>query len=134
LDAECECDPLSETACDQPTSNLKCSTTFYVDELGAIIGMPALDGSEGAWATECVSDFVQEDGAGASCFVTAGSGSDGSAPTRRDTCVQGFHCENPDGGEQGTCVPLCASSADCGGGTCALFDTGATGVTLGRCL
>ena len=129
LDSVCECDPLSATSCDAPSSNLRCSLNLFTDtQTGVVVGIPALDGSDDYPATECISEHIQPDGEGASCTITTLPFD--TLTAKRDSCMQGLYCLGVD---DRRCVKLCKDSADCGRGSCALFDLGAAAVTLGRC-
>lgn len=129
LDSVCECDPLSATSCDAPTSNLRFTLNLFTDtQTGVVVGIPALDGSDDYPATECISEFIQPDGEGESCTITTLPFD--TLTAKRDSCMQGLYCFGVD---DRRCVKLCKDSADCGGGPCALFNLGNPGITLGRC-
>lgn len=115
-----------------PSSNTRCSLNLYFDtETGVVDGIPPLDGSHDFPATECISEFIQPDAEGASCTVATTPAGPGGDVAKRDPCTQGLYCFGVDERRR---VKLCKDSADCGGGSCALFNLGNPEVTLGRCL
>lgn len=120
---ECECDPFDPSSC---SGNTDCSTTFFFDtETGAIVGIPALDGSEEIPATECINLGIQSVGEGGDCNIVS------TVTSRRDDCLPGLFCDQE---SELVCVPLCVNNDDCADGSCELFplNDSAQG-PIGRC-
>ena len=119
---ECACDPFNDNC----SGNTNCSTNFFFDPAtGDITGVPALDGSDGAPATECVSDVTQVVGEGGPCNVSA------AATQRFDDCLPGLFCDETSGF---VCVPLCVAGRACTNDNCEFFRLNDPEIgPLGRC-
>lgn len=119
---ECSCDPFNDNC----SGNTNCSTNFFFDPAtGEITAVPALDGSDGTPASECVADFIQVVGEGDPCNVSA------TATQRFDDCLPGLFCDEVSGF---VCVPLCVAGRACADGNCEFFTlTNPEIGLLGRC-
>ena len=85
---------------------------MFDPQTGAILAIPALDGSDDVPATECIFVGIQSVAEGGECnIVSAGT-------SRRDDCLPGLFCDQE---SELVCVPLCVNGEDCADGSCELF-------------
>lgn len=128
-DNRCECYPSLEDTPWGPWcgSEASCSLGFLTNSEGTVIGIPALDGSDGTKATKCVALTSQPNARGEPCSVLTESVSV-DVNVRHDTCAPYLFCHF------NRCASLCSLQDDCFPGGCSMLTVDPeTGGSLGVC-
>jgi len=114
-DNRCECYPFFGGFSPSCGSGESCSLRFLTNSEGRVIGLPALDGSDGTKATKCVALAAQANSAGEPCSVLTESIS-ADVNVRYDTCTPGLFCYG------NRCAYMCDIQDDCYPYGCDLLD------------
>jgi hypothetical protein len=131
-DNRCECYPFGESpflgpSC-APTGT--CALRFLTDSDGSVIGLPALDGSDGVKTSECFALEAQPHSLGERCTILTELVS-ADVNARRDTCAPNLFCADL-GGQSPSCVRFCRIQDDCLPATCRML-TSVFGDSVGTC-